>query len=360
MVRGLAVIGLLALGTHMNVSVAETSSLFAATSSSSTSSFSGATFTPKVAPLVTPVVSARSLSLSWPQVSSSKPVAYTVTRSGPPGSTTQVCTGSNTPVVTNGLVRCTDTSAVSGISYTYTEQPILDIANSTPWSLPASLQSSSVTAPRLTYIDSGPEVSSIGPVVSVPYPASAEIGDLLVLIAICSVNKAPALPTGWTQAVSRGISGSSSLYLLVAWRVADGSTAVSLDPRSNGSGTSAQILNYGRFQGNGANPVVATSSTVSGSAPATATVTPSPDVVTNASNATVISIVALSAANSPTLTAPQSFTQRLSMNLFPGSGALGLGVADATVLTTGAAIASPSWTQSGIAKEWIFATLAFR
>lgn len=356
----MAVVGLLALSTHMNVSVAETSSLFSATSSSSSSSFTGATFTPKVAPVIAPVVTARSLSLSWPQVTSAKPVAYTVTRTGPPGTTTQVCTGQNTPSVSQGTARCIDTTAVSGVSYTYTEQPTLDIANSTPWSLPASSPSTSVTAPRLTYVDSGPDVSSIGPVVSVPYPASTEIGDLLILIAICSVNKAPALPTGWTQAVSRGISGSSNLYLLVAWRVADGSTSVSLDPRSNGSGTSARILNYGRFQGNVANPIVATSSAVSGSAPAAATVTPSPDVVTTASNATVISIVALSAANSPTMTTPQAFTQRLSLNLFPGSGALGLGVADATVPASGAMTQSPTWTQSGALKEWVFATLAFR
>lgn len=90
------------------------------------------------------------------------------------------------------------------------------------------------------------------------------------------------------------------------------------------------------------------------------TVTPSPDVVTTASNATVISIVALSAANSPTMTTPQAFTQRLSLNLFPGSGALGLGVADATVPASGAMTQSPTWTQSGALKEWVFATLAFR
>ena len=356
----IAVTGLLALSTHTNVAIGETSSLFSASSTSATSQFTGATFTPKVAPVITPTITARSVSLAWTEVQSAKSVAYTVTRTGPVGTSTQVCTGAHLPTVSQGTARCTDTTATSGVSYTYSQQSFLDIANSTPWSLPASSSSSSVSAPRLSYIDSGPDASSTGPAVTVPYPASVELGDLLILIAICGVNKAPATPTGWNQIVSRGVSGSSNAYLLVAWRVADGSPAPSLDPRSNGSGTSARILNYGRFQGNLANPVVATSGVVSGTATASATLTPSPNVVTNGSNATVISIVAMSAANSPSLSTAQSFTQRISQNLTPGSGSLGLGVADMTVATAGRSTSSPTWTQSGTARDWIFATLAFR
>lgn len=355
-----ATLGLLAVSTHTNVSVAETSSLFTASSASLSSSFTGATFTPKVAPVVVPSISSRSVVLAWPEVTSARPVTYVVTRTGPPGTTAQVCTGENTPSASNGVARCTDTSATAGVPYTYSQRPVLDVPGSTPWSLAASVPSQSVTAPRLTYIDSGPDVSSIGPVVSVPYPSSTQVGDLLLLIAICSVNKAPALPAGWTQAVSRGISGSSNVHLLVAWRVADGSTSVSLDPKSNGSGTSARILNYGRFQGNLANPLVATSSAVNGTAIANQTLTPSPDVVTTGTHATVISIVAMSAANSLSLTTPRSFTERVSANLFPGSGALSLGVADTTVATTGSSAPSPTWSQTGTPKEWVFATLAFR
>lgn len=356
----LAVTGLLALSSHANASVGETSALFTASSTSSTSSLTGATFTPRVAPVITPTVTARSISLSWPEVKSAKPVAYNVTRTGPVGTSSQVCTGANLPVTNQGTVRCLDTTATSGVSYTYSQQPLLDIANSTPWSLPASSSSSSVSAPRLSYIDSGPDASSTGPAVTVPHPASVELGDLLILIAICGVNKAPATPPGWNQIVSRGVSGSSNAYLLVAWRVADGSPAPSLDPRSNGSGTSARILNYGRFQTNSASPVVATSGVVSGSAVASATFTPSPNVVTNGANATVISIVAMSAGNSPTLTNAQSFTQRISQNLSPGSGTLGLGVADLLVVASGGSATSPTWTQSGTVKDWIYATLAFR
>jgi hypothetical protein len=82
--------------------------------------------------------------------------------------------------------------------------------------------------------------------------------------------------------------------------------------------------------------------------------------VTSGSNAAVISIVAMSAANSPTLSTPRRFTQRISQNLTPGSGSLGLGVADTTVAVAGGSTASPTWTQSGTPRDWIYATLAFR
>ncbi|NBY11810.1 MAG: hypothetical protein EBQ75_02245 [Actinobacteria bacterium] len=204
--------GLLALSTHTNVAIGETSSLFSASSTSATSQFTGATFTPKVAPVITPTITARSVTLAWTEVKSAKSVAYTVTRTGPVGTSTQVCTGANLPTVSQGTVRCTDTTATSGVSYTYSQQPFLDIANSTPWSLPASTSSSSVSAPRLSYIDSGPDASSTGPAVTVPYPASVELGDLLILIAICGVNKAPATPTGWNQIVSRGFGLIECLF----------------------------------------------------------------------------------------------------------------------------------------------------
>ncbi|NCZ89615.1 MAG: hypothetical protein EBY93_01615 [Actinobacteria bacterium] len=174
----IAVTGLLALSTHTTAEVAETSALFTANSTAATSRFTGATFTPRVAPVITPTITARSVSLAWTEVQSAKSVAYTVTRTGPVGTSTQVCTGANLPTVSQGTVRCTDTTATSGVSYTYSQQPFLDIANSTPWSLPASSSSSSVSAPRLSYIDSGPDASSTGPAVTVQYPASVELGTL--------------------------------------------------------------------------------------------------------------------------------------------------------------------------------------
>ena len=356
----LTLTGLLALSTHATASIGETSALFTASSTSSASRLTGATFTPKVAPVVIPTVTARSISLNWSEVRSTREVAYSVTRTGPVGTTSQVCTAPNSITVSPGSIQCVDTTAISGVSYTYSQQPYLNISNSTPWSLTTSSPSSTVTAPRLSYIDSGPDVSSTGPAVTVPYPSTVELGDLLILIAVCGVNKAPAIPTGWNQVVSRGVSGQSNAFLLVAWRIADGAPAPSLDPRSTGSGTSARILNYGRFQGNLANPVIATSGVVSGTATASTSFTPSPDIVTSGSNAAVISIVAMSAANSPTLSTPRGFTQRISQNLTPGSGSLGLGVADTTVAVAGGSTASPTWTQSGTPRDWIYATLAFR
>ena len=97
-----------------------------------------------------------------------------------------------------------------------------------------------------------------------------------------------------------------------------------------------------------------------GTSPALTTFTPGPDVVTSGSTATVVSIVATSEASSPSLTNPRAFTQRVSANLYPGSGALSLGVADAVVAASGGTTTSPTWMQSGPLKQWIYATLAFR
>ena len=354
-----ALAGALALSTYPGVEPTETSALFSASSTSSGSTFTGATFNPTVAPVVVPSVSARTIRLSWTQVTSSKTVMYEVSRTEP-GSTTNVCTGSNPPIVSQGVASCEDSTAQSGVAYTYSERPILAIAGSTPWSLPASAPSATVVAPRLTYIDSGPDVSSIGPVVTVPYPPSTEVGDLLLLIAVCGANKAPAVPAGWTQLVSRGSSGTSSIYLLIAWREADGANSTSFDPRSNGTGTSVRIVNYGKFRGNTASPAPSAVTIVSGTANATTSFTPSPDVSTTGSTSTVISVVALSAANSPTVSSPRSFTQRISQNLYPGSGALSIGLADAVVSTSGASAPSPTWSQAGSPIGWMYATFAFR
>ena len=212
----LLVCGGLAILSSSSATVRETESLFSAGSTSSTSSFGGATFSPSVAPPVTASITARSVSLAWSPVTSARQVSYVVTRTGPANTTSQVCTGSGAPSLSQGLVGCIDQSASPGVSYTYTEQPILDIPGSLPWSRPASASSQTVVAPRLSYIGSGPDVSSTGPIVTVPYPSSVQLGDLLLFIAICGTNKAPASPTGWTTLVSKGLSGSSNAYLYLS------------------------------------------------------------------------------------------------------------------------------------------------
>lgn len=353
-------LGLFAGLASSTITVTETSSLFAANATLSTQSFTGATFTPKVAPVVTPTLTARTIELAWSPVTSAKAVNYLVTRTGPNGTPAEVCTGQSAPTLVHDLIRCTDTSALPGVSYTYSEQPFLNVLGSLPWSRPPSSPSTQITAPRLSYVGTGPDVSSTGAAISVPYPSDIQHGDLLLFIAICGTNKAPATPAGWTTLVSKGIGGSSSAYLYIAWQVANGSGEPTFDPRSNGSGASARIINYGKFQAALADPVVATTSPASGSASATTTFTPSPNVVTTQSEAVVISIVALSSANSPTVTTARGFTQRISANLYPGSGTLALGVADALVLAAGSTSPSPTWSQSGIAKDWLYATIAFR
>lgn len=165
---------------------------------------------------------------------------------------------------------------------------------------------------------------------------------------------------GCSTVVSRGVSGASSVFLLVAWLIADGSSSTTIDPKSSGSGMSTRVLNYGRFQGNTALPTLAATTIISGTSPASTTFAPGSDVVTSGSTATVLSIVATSEASSPSLTNARAFTQRVNANLYPGSGALSLGVADAVVAASGGTTTSPTWMQSGPLKQWIYATLAFR
>jgi hypothetical protein len=336
-----------------------TSSLFAKSSASQPSGFTGATFSPQVAPVPGVSVPDRAVALTWPAVTSTRPVKYVVLRTDSNGTSTNVCTGSNAPVTTNSTVSCIDTTALSDATYSYSEQPYLDILNSTPWSLPMSARSPSVLTPRLVYIGSGPDVSTTGATVSVPYPAGTLPGDLLLLISVSAINKTMGTPAGWTLLVNKGLPGSSSVYLTISWSVAASATSVLFNPQSNGPGVSVRVVNYGRFATNTVNPAPA-GVTITGSCSAVITCSPTPDITTTASDAAVISVVATTAANSPALSAPQAFTLRDSKNLIAGSTFVSMGFADMRVPLTGGPALSPTWVQSGTTQAWVYATFAFR
>ena len=355
-----AVAGLTTLVFQVGIGPASTSARFSAASSSPTSGFTGATLSPAVAPVITPVMAGRTIKLEWNPVNAPRSVAYSVERTLVGGATSTVCLAPSIPIVSNGLVACTDSGAMPDATYTYTELPYIDIPGSTPWSLPRSTSSVPFLVPRLSYLAAGSDVSSTGTSINVPYPTGTQSGDVLLLVSVSGRNKAPTTPTGWNQLVSQGIGGSSSSYLFVAWRVADAGTSVTLDPQANGSGASTRIVNYGRTNGNSATPVVATSSVVSGTATASTTFTPPTNVVTNASNAVVVSIMATNGATSPSLATSMGFTLRLSNNSTPGSGSVSIGLADTNVAMSGSSVSSPTWSQTGTSQAWLFATVAFR
>lgn len=114
------------------------SSLYRSTITSSPHRFSGANFSPGTAPVVSHTARGQDETLSWTpvSVSSGTPVTYVVTRIRL-GISTVVCTGVNTPVLSSGLMTCTDKKPGSG-TITYTEQPTIVASGQTTWSLPAS------------------------------------------------------------------------------------------------------------------------------------------------------------------------------------------------------------------------------
>lgn len=353
-------VGAFALVAHVGLGPASTSARFSAAISSPTSDFTGATLSPTVAPVITPRVENRLVRLDWTRVDSTRSVSYSVERTSKGANPTTICSGASAPTVNGALVSCVDYGALADGTYTYTEMPYLDIAGSTPWSLPRSAASGSFLVPRLVHFANGSDVSSTGTNIVVPYPPGTNSGDLLLLVSVSGRNKSPSTPTGWTSLVGRGVSGSASVHLFVAWRVADSAGSVTLDPQANGVGASTRIINYGRVNGNTTNPVVATSTIVSGTSSASTTFTSPSDIVTNAANAVVVSIVATNGATSLALSMPMNFTLRVSANSTPGSGSVSLGVADTNVAATGGPAASPTWTQSGTPQTWIHATVAFR
>lgn len=122
-----------------------TNAMFSQTTNNQANQFAGATFSPTVASVVSLTSNANGISLSWSRVSVSSgvTVSYIVMRSTAGAPATQVCTGVDTPVQTGTSMTCNDASAVTGVPYTYTEQPVVLVSSTTTWSLPTSVASAS-------------------------------------------------------------------------------------------------------------------------------------------------------------------------------------------------------------------------
>ena len=202
--------------------------------------FTGATFIPSVAPVVSAQVSRADALLSWPSVttSSGSNVNYRVVRSGPDG-TVEVCSGTDAPIVSGSLVSCIDRAVQANASYTYTEQPLLMRQSQTTWFRPASKVSNALVGPRLYFAGAGPTVTGKGGLIDVPYPSGTQVGDVLVLVSVNGRQNAPNVPTGWSSLVRLGLTGGNAMRLFVAWRIADSATSVRFDPSANSTGASA-------------------------------------------------------------------------------------------------------------------------
>ena len=100
--------------------------------------FTGGSFSPRVAPAVTQRYKGVNDQLGWSAVTftGGTTVTYLVTRIESGGATIPVCTGVNAPVTTGSTVTCTDRKAPKGSQYT--EQPVILRAGTVTWSLAPS------------------------------------------------------------------------------------------------------------------------------------------------------------------------------------------------------------------------------
>jgi hypothetical protein len=186
---------------------------------------------------------------------------------------------------------------------------------------------------------------------SVSYPSGTNTDDLLFLVLENTANATPPTVSGWTKIADQG---QTNFRFTLWWKLAAGETSVSVTPTGSSTMT-AWVVDVTRTSGYPPNPAVATATVQQGGAAASATFTPSPNVTTNQAFATVISFAAVKAANTLSLSTPQGFTLQNQTN----SGGVALGVAIQFVPTSGGTDTSPTWSQSGTAAVWAWATVAF-
>lgn len=352
-----------AMFSSASLEIFSTSAELSATLAGVTYPFTGATFSPQVAPVVIPTVADDSIALTWPTVtlSSNRQVAYSVSRTSSTGSVATVCTGANAPVISGANTTCNDAGVVAGTSYTYAEQPSTAVGAVTTWSRPVSAASTTITPPNWKFGQLGTVATSTNNTAfALSYPVTTVVGDILILLAASNNKNAPPAPAGWTELVSLSVN-TSPFSLLVAWRIADNATSVSFKSAANATGAFATILNYGHAFSSTGSPVVAHAAAQSSSGTASATFTPPANVTTTATAARAISIVAVRANNPLSLSSAAGYTVRGAINQIVGSGssAISLAIADTVVQTSGSTPTAPTWAQSGTAAQWASGLVAF-
>ena len=324
--------------------------------------FSGATFSPLVAPVISPTMSDDSIALAWPAVtlSSNKPVAYTVTRTSSTGSVATVCNAPAAPVVNGAIASCSDSAVVAGTSYTYTEQPSTFVGAVSTWSRAASAASTTITPPNWKFGQLGAVVTSTNNANrTIAYPSGVVVGDILLLVTVNNNGAIPTIPSGWTTLVSSSTTTPSTFSMSISWRVADAATSVSMRLNANNSGAKAVVLNYGRAFSSTTTPVIAHNVSQSSTLNASATFTPPTNVTTSATAARALSIVAVRTNNALALSDAAGYTVRGSIVQVIAAGAISLAIADTVVETSGTTPTSPTWSQSGTQAQWISGLVAF-
>lgn len=218
-----------------------------------------------------------------------------------------------------------------------------------------------ITAAPLSYSAVGaPSSATSNGTVTVSYPAGTVADDLLVLVEINSTGGNTATPTGWTLQANQSTNSPEKFGIKVWTRLSAGESSVSLAFKANAAGSTAWVARYTRSSGYPPNPATATATVRSGVSGASATFTPTPDLTTNAANATVMSIAAVRSLNTLSLLTDQSFGFRFTQTNTPTGGqGVAFALADSLQVTTPVTPLSPSWSQSGTAAQWAWATIAW-
>ena len=213
------------------------------------------------------------------------------------------------------------------------------------------------TAP-VTSPDVGPVASrtSSGPL-TVMYPSTVATGDLLLLVQVNLADQNISTPSGWSLLADARTSIPEQFRFTVWWRAAPAAgTSVALDVFTNSRGASAWVSRYATA---GQPPTTATATVVNATAGPSAQLTPTPNLTTNAADATVISLVAARGDNPLSLATPQGFTTRFSTTTTAPGDPVAFGVADRPGLPNSSTVMSPTWRQDNPPTQWVYATVAF-
>ena len=339
-----------------------TSALFSDAQTGAAHSFAGATFSPSVAPATGAALNSADVVLVWDPVSitSGATVSYRVSRTNQDSVVESVCLGSDAPVLSAGRVTCTDRTGRADAVYRYAVTPFVAREGVDTWSRPSGEPSAQILVPRIVYAETGAIVATTLPGnATVPFPPGTTVGDVLVLVSINGLPSAPPTPAGWSELARVAVSGSDAMSLFVAWRVADTSSSVQINPLASASGAVSYVMRFARVAGNTDTPVVATPVVVAGEASPSPVFRPTPDPVTVGTNSTVVSLVATHSTSSVTLAQDRGFVLRQAGTRSPRSEDLTWGVATSRGVAPGV-VPAPDWAQVDAIGPWAYATFAFR
>ncbi len=286
-------------------------------------------------------------------VVTSSSASITLTIGTNPASGVLACT-------TNPLAALSGTATFAGCKISKTGVGYTLIASSSGLTSVTS-SAFNITAAPLSYVAVGAaSTATSNTTVAVNYPAGSVANDLMILIEINSTNGNTATPSGWTLLASQSTATPANFGIKVWTRLSAGETSVNLAFKSNTAGSTAWVTRYTRSSGYPPNPATATATVRSGVSAASATLTPSPNLTTNAANARVISIAAVRSLNTLSLGTPQSFSSRLTQTSTPAGGqGISLALSDSLQVVNPSTPLSPTWAQSGTAAQWAWATIAW-